>query len=148
MPSPSDGLNEKNNCDFGPELNKLLQLFKDHMTGPFRGRKEKSVATVLGDVKRILRYLCIKDDLNPVIKSDTLLLKYMRYCREKNHLQGTIKTYLGSFIDFLQVLAQCKCHHLDVRDIIQTEKLILQWKKSFTKAKSYENTRGTLKTEK
>ena len=118
---------------FSPEVEKLIKMFIQHMTGPYRGRKASSVKTVTGDVRRILRVLNIKGDLNPLITSDKVLLKYVEHCERKKHLAGTIKTYLGSLMDFLQFLAQCKDHSLNILDILRTEKMLVQWKKKFNK---------------
>ena len=59
----------------GPEINRLLKLFIKYMTGPYRGRKPSSVKTVAGDVKRIFDVLDIKNNLDPLISNDQLLLK-------------------------------------------------------------------------
>ncbi|XP_066914728.1 uncharacterized protein [Clytia hemisphaerica] len=128
----SDESSDENRDD---SLHQLITLFENHMVGPYRGRKEKSVKTVSGDVKRALRVMDVKSekDLSSMIDNDERLLKYVDYCRRKKHLPGTIKTYLGSLMDFMQFLAQCKHHKLNVINIVRTEKLLAQWKKKYNK---------------
>ena len=105
------------------------------MTGPHRGRKTSSVKTVKGDVERAFRAMNIKSekDISSMISDERALLEFVEHCKEKKHLPGTIKTYLGSMIDFLEFLGQCKEHNLNVLEIVQTEKLLRQWKKKFNK---------------
>ncbi|XP_066912430.1 uncharacterized protein [Clytia hemisphaerica] len=122
--------------DLDKDLENLILKFVDYMTGPYRGRKKRSLICVSNDVRRILRTIEAKDlkGLEEFVATDELLLKYVALCENKKLSPGTIKTYLGSMMDFLHFLGHSsKCHNLNTPNILHTENIIKDWRKKLSK---------------
>ncbi|XP_065679511.1 uncharacterized protein LOC124814412 isoform X1 [Hydra vulgaris] len=91
----------------GPFVEGLFAQFHKFMIGPDRGRKELSIQSVVGNVRRIFEIIGVNNDLRIVFLdiSKSVRDKYLTtYCVEKSIKPGAIKTYLYSLKDFCDFL--------------------------------------------
>ena len=113
---------------------KLINEFRQYMTGPNRGRKVTSVQGVVYDIERILKVIGVENDIRLLVEDDDVrLLKFINHCEEKGNLAGSIKKYLASLRDFMQFLAQSKCHNLSIEKILKIDAKLDQWRKKYRK---------------
>jgi len=121
---------------FGPQVKQILDEFYNYMTGPDRGRKEKSVSSVVQDVKRILISVGAGMDINVIYDkdTDTLRNRYLNgVCKERATSANSIRKYLYSLKDFSKFLKAKKVEFVNLDYVNTAIQNIKMWRKNFSK---------------
>ena len=115
----------------------ILRSFYHHMIGPDRGRKPKSVAGVIADIKRIVLAVGAGKIANIFDKNtDTLRKLYLEgYCKKYGIKPSAIRKYLYSLIDFIKYLmkSDIEIEGLEIKNLKVAKGNIKLWRKNYSR---------------
>ena len=115
----------------------ILRSFYHHMIGPDRGRKPRSVAGVVADIKRIILAVGAGKIANIFDKNtDTLRKLYLEgYCKKYGIKPSAIRKYLYSLIDFIKYLMESdiEIEGLEIKNLKVAKGNIKLWRKNYSR---------------
>ena len=115
----------------------ILRSFYHHMIGPDRGRKPRSVAGVVADIKRIILAVGAGKIANIFDKNtDTLRKLYLEgYCKKYGIKPSAIRKYLYSLIDFIKYLmkSDIEIEGLEIKNLKVAKGNIKLWRKNYSR---------------